>query len=237
MAENQIPQGSNNAGNVLGWLEKLSGLIQKSGLHNLFLTIMMLFLVIIVGYCAFNPGSMIKKIEEVQSKQHTEAVMKRLKSEPRIRENLVNLKMETGADRVFILETHNGGSNLAGLPFLYVDLTYAEPQRLLTWMESEYRNVRLSRYPWATKMYQDTFWYGPIDDIMAIDPELYYRLQKEDVKYMGMMIMYGVYNPSGAIGIVYTSETKDENIPSVFDIERIMLKYDGIFSVLFNNEQ
>ena len=228
----ETPQGSNNAGVVIGWIEKLSGLIKNVGLQNIITTIMLLFLVIIVGQTAFNPIGFVKKIQDIEAQQHTESVIKRIKAEPQIRELLVDLRGELNADRVYILETHNGGNNLANLPFLYVDLTYAEPKNVLTWMENEYKNVRLSRYPWATHLFDETYYCGDVEKMKDIDPELYYRLKNEDVKYMSSVMIYGKYNPSGVLGVVYTTD----NIPSENSIRRTLTKYASSLSILLNNE-
>lgn len=222
-----------NVNATLSWVERLFGFIKKAGLQNIFITLMMVFLVSVVGQLVFNPEGLVKRYERIVSEQHTESVIKRLNNEPEIRQNLISLRSELNADRVYILETHNGGTNLAGLPFLYVDLTYAEPKSAYEWMESEYRNVRLSRYPWATELYQNNFYAEPLEYLENLDPELYYRLKNEDVVYMAAIMMYGTYNPSGVIGVVYTSQ---EKIPSKREIERTLMKYCSTFSTLFNNE-
>lgn len=224
---------NNNVGNTLSWIERLSNLIKKAGLQNIILSAMVLFIVFAVGQFVFNPESIIKRYEEINSKRHTESVIKRLENEPEIRRNLISLKEELDADRVYVLETHNGGTNLAGLPFLYVDLTYAEPKSSLTWLESEYKNVRLSRYPWATELYQNSFYSEPIEYLKDLDPELYFRLNSEDVTYMAAIMMYGTNNPSGVIGVVYTS---DDNMPSKDEIRKGLIKYSSKLSPLFNNE-
>lgn len=231
MAE-ETPKGSNNAGVALGWLEKIGAMLKKYGLQNIFLSIMVLFLTIVVGRVAFDPESAFKKFEDVKQKAHTEAVLRRIENEPRIRECLVNLRSELKADRVYILETHNGGNNLAGLPFIYVDLTYAEPKNALTWLENEYKNVRLSRYPWASEVYRSTYWSGRLENIEELDPELYYRLKNEDVTFMAVMMMYGSYNPSGVVGVVYTSD----DYPSDDSIQRTLHRYVNSLAPLFNNE-
>lgn len=218
---------------TLTWVEKLFGFIKKAGIQNILITVMMVFLVSVVGQLVFNPEGLVKRFERIVSEQHTESVIKRLNNEPSIRQNLIALKAELNADRAYILETHNGGTNLAGLPFLYVDLTYAEPKSAYQWLESEYRNVRLSRYPWATELYQNNFYAEPVEYLETLDPELYYRLKNEDVVYMAAIMMYGTYNPSGVIGVVYTSNDK---IPSKKEIERTLMKYCSTFSNLFNNE-
>ena len=218
---------------TLSWVEKTFGFIKKMGFQNLLITLMMIFVVSVVGQLVFNSEGLVKKYERIVSEQHTESVIKRMNNEPAIRENLIKLKAELNADRVYVLETHNGGANLAGLPFLYVDLTYAEPKNAYQWMESEYKNVRLSRYPWATELYQKNFYSENIDYLEQLDPELYYRLKNENVEYMAAIMMYGSYNPSGVVGVVYTSK---DNIPKREEIQRILMKYSTVLSALFNNE-
>lgn len=218
---------------TLSWVEKTFGFIKKMGFQNLLITLMMIFVVSVVGQLVFNPEGLVKKYERIVSEQHTESVIKRMNNEPAIRENLIKLKAELNADRVYVLETHNGGANLAGLPFLYVDLTYAEPKNAYQWMESEYKNVRLSRYPWATELYQKNFYSENIDYLEQLDPELYYRLKNENVEYMAAIMMYGSYNPSGVVGVVYTSK---DNIPKREEIQRILMKYSTVLAALFNNE-
>ena len=229
----KTPKGSNNAENVLNWVEKLSGMIKNSGLQNIIITLMVLFLVIVIGKVAFDPESFMTKIDGLRAKAHTEAIMKRMDAEPKIREAIVNLKYELNADRVYILETHNGGNNLANLPFIYVDLTYAEPKASLSWLENEYKNVRLSRYPWATQLYNDAYWSGNIEEISNIDQELYLRLKVEEVAYMADIVLYGTYNPSGVLGVVYTDL---ENKPSDEIIRRALIKYSSSLALLLNNE-
>lgn len=222
-----------NVGNTLSWIERLSEMIKKAGLQNIVLTLMVLFLVVAVGKVMFNPEAIVERYEDINAKRHTESVIKRLENEPEIRRNLTELRNELNADRVYILETHNGGANLAGLPFLYVDLTYAEPKSSLSWLESEYKNVRLSRYPWATELYQNNYYSEPVDYLQNLDPELYYRLKNEDVSYMAAIMMYGKNNPSGVIGVVYTTHDK---MPDKETIRKTLIKYSSQLSVLFNNE-
>ena len=217
---------------TLSTLEKIGNALKKWGLQNILLFLMVLFLTTMAGNVILNPESLYRKMEDVKQKTHTESVLKRINNEPKIRETLVNLRSELKADRVFVLETHNGGSNLSNLPFLYVDLTYAEPRAQLAWMEDEYKNVRLSRHPWATEVFRSTFWCGTVDSLELLDPELYHRLKNEGVVFFAAIMMYGTYNPSGVIGVVYTS---DEH-PSVEEIKRDMVRYVTSLSVLFNNE-
>ena len=217
---------------TIGFIEKVGNLVKKYGVKDIILTVMVLFLVIVAGKVAFNPEGVFDKYNEIKEKQHTEAVAKRLNNEPKIREAVINLRSDLDADRVYILETHNGGENLSSLPFLYVDLTYAEPRSQAAWMEDEYKNVRLSRYPWASEVYKSTYWSDDIDNLTELDPELYHRLKNEGAKFMAVMMLYGTYNPCGVVGVVYT----DDDHPDDETIKRVMMRYASTLSTLLNNE-
>lgn len=219
---------------VITLMERVKGFIDKHGLKGTFTTLLTVFIAACVGYCVFNPGVVFERIQQIQTEQHNEAVKTRLNADPKIRSYLLEMKVELCADRTYILETHNGGTNLTNLPFLYVDLTYAEPRNNLSWLEMEYNNLRLSRYPWANYIFNHGFWFGPISDIEEIDSELNQRLSKEGVSYMGMVMMYGEDSmPSGTLGVVYEN---DGDRPNDVEVLKIMQKYSNIISNLLENK-
>ena len=230
----QIENGTQRVESVFNIMEKISDFINKHGLKGTFTTLLIFFIAAFVGYVAFNPEKVFDKFEEIRTEKHNSAVKARLDADPKIRDLLLDLRNETKSDRVYILETHNGGTNLTNLPFLYVDLTYVEPKTTFSWLEMEYNNLRLSRYPWAAYVYNNNFWFGPISDVEKEDAELYYRLQKEEVGHMGMIMMYGKdAMPSGTLGVVYNSDTEPL---SIVEISRVMQKYATIISGLLSND-
>ena len=219
---------------VITLMERVRGFIDKYGLKGTFTTLLTVFIAASVGYYVFNPGVILEQAQQIEVERHNEAVKSRLNADPKIRSYLLEMKDELDADRAYILETHNGGTNLANLPFLYVDLTYAEPRSNLSWLEMEYNNLRLSRYPWANYIFNHGFWFGPISDIEEIDSELNQRLSKEGVSYMGMVMMYGEDSmPSGTLGVVYED---DGDRPNDAEVLKIMQKYSNIISNLLENK-
>ena len=219
---------------VITLMERVRGFIDKYGLKGTFTTLLTVFIAACVGYYAFNPGVILEQAQQIQIERHNEAVKARLDADPKIRSYLLEMKVELGADRAYILETHNGGTNLTNLPFLYVDLTYAEPRNNFSWLEREYTNLRLSRYPWANYIFNHGFWFGSISDIEEIDLELNQRLSKEGVSYMGMVMMYGEDSmPSGTLGVVYEG---DGDRPNDVEVLKIMQKYSNIISNLLENK-
>ena len=230
--EEKIPTGSNNSGNVIGWLERLLKLKKDYGLGNILTAIMLLFVTVVMGVVAFKPQIIVEEVQKIQTEQHQKAVDKRIKADPQIREALVDLRLELGADRTFVLEAHNGGSNLTSLPFLYVDMTYESVRSGIIELEEEYKNLRLQRYNFCTFLYENNYWFGSTDDLMHVDPAFSYRIEGDGVKYIGVLVIYGQYSIIGAIGVEYgDSEPADPNTVRI-----IMHKYGSKFAILLNNE-
>lgn len=218
---------------TLSLMEKAKAFLDKHGFLGIFATMLMLCLCSMVGYLMLNPKVMIEKVETIIQKAHSERIENRMMAEPQLRAYLSNLRADVGADRVFIMEPHNGSSNLSNLPFIYGDLTYAEPAGAFAQLETDYKNFRFSRYPLATKTFIDGSWLGNVEDLKEMDPEIYYRFKAEDISYIGMMTIYsdGIL-PSGILGIVYTtSEPESESV-----IRKEMQRYSTVISPLLSGK-
>ena len=230
--ENKVPVGSNNAGNVIGWLEKLLRLKKDYGLGNILSAVMLLFITVTVGVVAFKPDIIIEEVQRIQTEQHQRAVDTRIKNDPEIRNAVSDLRTDLNADRVFVVEAHNGGTNLTNLPFLYVDMTYESVRPNELFLEDEYKNVRLQRYSFCTHLYETAYWYGSVDDLSQIDPVFSYRLKGDGVSYIGILTLYGEYTIIGAVGVEYTSSTPADQTT----IRIAMHKYANKLAILLNNE-
>ena len=229
--EEKVPIGSNNSGNVIGWLERLLKLQKDYGLGKIISALMLLFITITVGVVAFKPQLIFNEIQKVQIRQHQEAVDKRIKNDPQIREALLELRVTLNADRTFIVEAHNGGSNLTSLPFLYVDMTYESARSGMTLLEDEYKNVRLQRYGFCTFLYKTNYWSGDIENLKEVDEVFYYRIKGDGVNHFTIDALYGEETIIGALGIEYCdSEPLDSET-----ITRAVQKYANKFAILLNN--
>ena len=219
--------------NVVGLMERVKRFINKEGLKGTFTSLLTLFIAACVGYFILNPGTVFEKFQEYSIEKHEEGIKQRLQADPQIRSLLSDFRSSINADRAYILEAHNGGSNLNNLPFLYADLTYMDPRNKYDIIESEYKNFRLSRYPWVSYVIEHGYWYGPIEDCMESDPELYYRLKNEEVAYMGMYVMYGKNGlPTACLGVIFKEK---EDIPSVREVIKNMQVYSNQINVFLNS--
>lgn len=219
--------------NVVGLMERIKRFINKEGLKGTFTSLLTLFIAACVGYFILNPGTVFEKFQEYSIEKHEEGIKQRLQADPQIRSLLSDFRSSINADRAYILEAHNGGSNLNNLPFLYADLTYMDPRNKYDIIESEYKNFRLSRYHWASYVIEHGYWYGPIEDCMESDPEMYYRLKNEEVAYMGMYVMHGKNGlPTACLGVIFKEK---EDVPSVREVIKSMQVYSNQINVLLNS--
>ena len=215
--------GVENVDKVLTLMERIKPFIDKHGLKGTFTSLLTLFVAGMIGYLALNPSIVFQKFQEYTTEMHEAGIKQRLEADPQIRLLLLEFRVGLNADRAYILEAHNGGSNLSRLPFLYADLTYMDPRNTYTYIETEYKNFSLSRYPWASNVIENGYWFGSIDDFKEIDTELYYRLEKENVMYMGMFVMYGKTGlPSACLGVIFK---EGDNIPPTHQVILHMQKY------------
>lgn len=222
---------TNEVDGVVGLMEKIANFFTRHGLKGTFTTFLMLILTSMVGYFVLNPGVIFDKYQEIMFERHNEAVQKRMDNDPKIRENLLNMRDELDADRAFILEAHNGGSNLSTLPFLFVDMTYESVSPGIPTLQEEYNNMRLQKYAFCEYAYTNVYWSGNVEELKEMDEHLYYRIKGDGVDYFAVLVLYGEKTVIGAIGIEYIKEPEANEKK----IHQTMLKYGSRLTVLLNN--
>lgn len=219
-------QSEEHVSGVLGLMERVNDFVKKNGIRATLNSLLILFIASVLAFAIFNPGIVYQSFQNYVKEKHEEGIKQRLVADTQVRSLLTQFRVELNADRAYILEAHNGGTNLTNLPFLYADLTYMDPRGTYEYIEYEYKNFRLSRYPWVSNVIENGFWFGAIEDCEESDPELYYRLQKENVKYMGMYVMYGNNGlPSACLGVIFK---EGDTIPSIHQVLKEIQKYSNL---------
>lgn len=229
---NENKEKMNAGGTLLGWLQQVATLITKNGLKGTFTALVVLVLVIMVGSAMLNPAPIMERIEKISETKHTEAVNLRMENDKIIQDAIKTMRMDLSADRILVFETHNGGTSLSNLPFLYVDMTYEEYKRGLYPLADEYKNLRLSRYPFFMSLYKNVYWFGPVEEMEDRDPSLYFRMKEDGDKYIGFMITYGQDVVSGCVCVVYNDST---DVPRE-QIRSTMYKYGSMIGPLLNKD-
>lgn len=194
-------------------LDSIFGIFQKSveftkkysvvdlikGLFALIISCAIIFLFI-------NPTFILDKYDQLKNQQHTNEIEKRLNVSPKINFILEKLLVDTKCDRSFILEMHNGSSNLNNMPFLYCDLTYEQCAiDSLEYVSDLYQNVPLARFSIIQELFNNGYWYGTVEELAEIDKRLSSRIKINSGEWIALILLKGKEQYLGIIGVSYTN--------------------------------
>jgi len=212
--------------------ERFMEMLKKYGVLKVLGGAIMFVIFCYLAYIAVNPSTMFKRYEDYVSRQHAISSEYRLQSYPLIRQYLNGLAKETGADRVFIMEYHNGKNNPTGLQWQYGDMTFLNDNATED-ISDEYQNVSLSRYPIFYEVFENACWCGTVADMMDIDKRFALRAEANGVYYMALETIYGSKLVEiGALGLSFSNE------PALNEIElrKLLQKYTNSLSQLLDGK-
>jgi hypothetical protein len=213
---------------------KMPEAIQKYGVQNIVITLILSCILGFIMYLFIHPDVVIEKFNEIENQIQTEDYEKRMEIDPQVRNCLIEFKADVYADRVVVWETHNGGSNLNGMKFIYVDMTYDVFSGHVHGVAKEYTNIRTSTNQWIQFVIKKGMWYGDIDSVKDIDLAFYYRLKQAGVKRVSAFVMEGKDRPTGILSACYYEKDAGGGgyDCSKEDMTRAMTKYGTKISTL-----
>lgn len=158
----------------------------------------------------------VESVSQAREDRHADGAAFRLRADENIRGELTWLLETTGADRAFIMEFHNGSSNLSsGLPFVYLDLTLevgAEGEPPLR--EGEFKDLRTAQYPMVGLLLEHGYWFGTLEELKAIDQRLYYHLAAHDVSEVAVMKLPNKQAATGFLCLTWHGEHRMDARPT-----------------------
>lgn len=173
----------------------------------------------------------ISREKEIQ--RHKYLVERRIENSPKIRFELKDLLIRLGATRAAVCEMHNGTNNLAGIPFLYLDMTYEEISPKVDYVIDNFKNFNLAKYPFITSHIKDMYWSGSIEDLKKEDPYLATRIKLDDTEYGAYIVLRG--NDSTMIGLlVVTFNYNDSELPDEDLLLNTMMSSGQILATLLD---
>ena len=208
-------------GEQLGFLEKTVKLIEKYGLFKIFKALCVIALFV---YVMCNGANLIEGIVEKVTREtikdeavekvrlHDIALEKRQYIKPQVDSLLQATLYDLNADRIFIIEMHNGTNNVSGLPFLYGEMTYENVSEGIAHVEDDYTNVNLSRFSFPTHLEKEHIWIGSVEELSKVDNKLAQRLISNDVTYLAIAHIHGIKNELGFFGVTYCNGLKPKDV-------------------------
>lgn len=190
--------GGNNIENTekgISWIERLMTLVDKYSIWKFFKAFMVILsIALIVGFIS-NPTFLFEKYSEWQEKVHSEKMELRMRNNEKLHILCEKLMYRVGADRVVVLELHNGLSSNAGIPFAKCSATYEALGEGVYPVADYYQDVNLSLMPFANFIFDKGYWCGDVQSLNDIDRGLYHKMASNDTQHFACCVIEGVDKP------------------------------------------
>lgn len=200
--------------NVVGWFERIVKIVSTYGMKKVILTYITVaaFIALIMFASAVDNQHIIEQWLIGQQKEHVDGNNVRKEINPKINASIIKLLYKAKADRVSVLEMHNGKENPTSLPFLYCDMTYEEVSDSVMYISEEYSDLNMSKYTFPDYLYKHRYFIGDLHKIYTIDKKLALRLEANGTVYCSVMLI----RTSEDIGFLMLSYT---STPKITDAE------------------
>lgn len=204
-------------GEQLGFLGTLMKLLKEYGLAKILLAICVIAMLV----WALNSEDTVDKVinraldqkSETYIQEEINAIDNRLSVQSTVQDILRDVMEETGADRAYIFEMHNGTNNTSGFPFVYAEMTYETCRHNIDYVADEYTKMLLTRYTITTIVHNIGYWSGTLDSTMKVDRRFGLKITANDVNYISLIRLTGVHrgNTIGILGVSYVKTDKPED--------------------------
>lgn len=199
----------------LGWLDKALNIVDKYKFRTIFKAIIIILIVAATVGFINNPTYIFEKYKEWSDQQHKELLEKRMKNNEKLHLKAEQLLYRINADRVMILELHNGLENAAGLPFSKCSATYEALNVGVKPIADQYQSVNLSLMPFATYLFEKGYWCGDVEELAEIDRGLYYKMMANETTHFAACVVEGVDNALAFIFVSFKATGDDHKCDEV----------------------
>lgn len=188
----------------LQWLNDALAIVDKYKIRTIFKAFfIMLLIAAFIGFLK-NPTWVFEQYDKWKEKEHTEALGQRLVNNEKLHISCEKLLYKVQADRVMILELHNGLENANGLPFSKCSATYEAIEQQVKPIAEQYQNVNLSLMPFVNTVFEKGYWCGDVEEILEIDKGLYYKMKSNGTEHFSACLIEGVDKPLAFLFVSFT---------------------------------
>lgn len=200
---------------ALGWFERVLDIANKYRIQTVLKSVFIILL--IAGTVGFikNPCWIFEKYQDWQDKQHIEKLAHRLEHNEKLHIMTEKLMYKVNADRVLLLELHNGNTGLGGFPFAKCSATYEALNDGIVPVAHQYQDLNLSLMPFASKLFDEGYWCGDTQDLKEIDKALCYRMLGNDTSHFAGIVIQGVDKPIAFLFVKFRDIGNEHNCEEI----------------------
>lgn len=192
-------------GTGIGFMERILALVNKYHFKDFLKAFTVLILIGLGVWFISNPGWVFERYDKWAEQKHERMTEIRRDNSERINLLLDKALYRMGADRIVLLELHNGTTGASGLPFEKCSATY-EAVDYVRPVSNQYQNVNISLYPFTKYLKDNGYWQGKVEDLISIDKSLSYRMMSNGVESLAGCLIEGVDKPLAFLFVTYGEE-------------------------------
>lgn len=202
MNETKIDKG-------LNWFEKALQIVEKYKFKTVLKAIFYILLIAAtVGFIS-HPTWIFEQYEEWKDKQHTEALNIRNNNNQKLQILSEKLLYKIGADRVMVLELHNGLTGNGGLPFSKCSATYEAIDNNIIPIANQYQDVNLSLMPFSYELFRQGYWCGDVETLTQYDRSLFYKMKSNGCEHFAACVIEGIDKPLAFLFVSFTNDVDE----------------------------
>lgn len=194
--EQKIDKGFN-------WIEKGLAIVEKYKFKTIFKAVAVILIVAATVGFLKNPTWIFEQYDEWKEKQHQEQLDLRAINNDKIQHIIEKGLYKIDADRIMVLELHNGNTGLGGLPFSKCSATFEYMDDGVIPISAQYQDQQLSLIPFANRLFRDTYICGDISEVEELDRGLYHRMMSNGTQHFAASVVKGVDKPLAFIFVSY----------------------------------
>lgn len=202
----------------LNIVDKALQIVEKYKLTTIFKSLLVIIIVSFVFWFISNPTYIFDKWNEYQQQQHQEQLEQRINNNEKLHIIIERLMFKIDADRILLLECHNGGSNINGLPFAKISAIYESLNDSILPISQDFQQQQLSLYPFSNYLFNNKYFYGDTEELLEIDKGLYYKFKSHNINHFACYVLYGVNKPIAFLLVGYEKLTENHNCKHIKDI-------------------
>lgn len=217
-----------NVNNTVNIIERCLQMVEKYKITTILKSFAIVILIALIAFFIANPTYFADKYEEYINNRHNKLVELRLQNNEQIHIKIEKLMYQVNADQVLLLECHNGGKSLSGLPFAKASCSYEALNNGVYPISQEFQQQQLSLIPFATYLFNNQYFAGDTDSLLTIDRGLFYKFKCVEIEHFSASVINGVDTPLAFLVVVY----KDKQVHNCEEIKEVIKKASLELSLL-----
>lgn len=183
----------------LGWLDTVLKTIKKYSILEIIKAMILLMLLSVTIRICIDPSFIFKQYDDYRERFHNTELVVRNEKDEQLKENLSSWLYKYHADRVFIIQYHNGTKD-----WQHGTMRFEKCLNNTVSIKKDYVNFNLTWLDLPFYLKENDSFIGNINELKIIDPVLYDQLISKNVDYLACILIRDDYgDPQGIFGCTW----------------------------------